>query len=66
MQSVKLRSGYNIPLFGLGTWKSAPGVVGNAVKTAINYGYKHIDCAAVYGNEKEIGDALAEKIGKVL
>ena len=65
MQSAKLTSGYAIPLLGLGTWKSKPGVVGNAVKTAIDCGYKHIDCAAIYGNEKEIGDSFSEKIGKV-
>ncbi len=65
MQSANLLSGYKIPLLGLGTWKSKPGVVGNAVKTAISCGYKHVDCAAIYGNEKEIGDALSEKIGKV-
>lgn len=65
MHSAKLVSGYSIPLLGLGTWKSKPGVVGNAVNTAIECGYKHIDCAAVYGNEKEIGNALSGKFGKV-
>ena len=62
---AKLQSGYTIPMLGLGTWKSKPGVVGSAIKTAIDCGYQHIDCAAVYDNEKEIGDALMEKIRKV-
>ncbi|KAL3912543.1 MAG: hypothetical protein SGARI_001100 [Bacillariaceae sp.] len=48
-----------MPGFGLGTWKSDPGVVGAAVRTAVEQcKYRHIDCAAIYGNEKEIGDSL--------
>ncbi|CAI9766255.1 unnamed protein product [Fraxinus pennsylvanica] len=54
----ELNTGNKIPSGGLGTWQSQPSVVGQAVEIAIKVGYRHIDCARAYRNEKEIGSVL--------
>lgn len=64
MKTLKFRNGDELQAIGLGTWKSAPGEVKKAVITALENGYKHIDCAAIYGNEKEIGEAFNEVFSK--
>lgn len=56
---ITLSSKNKIPRVGLGTWRSAKDKVINAVEYAITTaGYRHIDCASIYGNEKEIGKAF--------
>ncbi|WP_411826161.1 aldo/keto reductase [Luteolibacter sp. AS25] len=58
-KTLTLKNGDKFPALGLGTWKAEPGEVAKAVTRALEMGYKHIDCAPVYGNEKEIGEALS-------
>lgn len=64
MKAVKLNSDYEVPMIGLGTWKSQPGEVYQAIRWAIKLGYRHIDCAPIYGNEKEIGQALHDAVAE--
>ena len=61
------RGGSRMPAIGLGTFGSdhAPaGLVASAVDEAIAMGYRHIDCAAVYGNEREIGEVLERAMAR--
>ncbi|KAF4473105.1 GCY [Fusarium albosuccineum] len=50
-----LNTGDKIPAVGLGTWRAQPNKVSQAVETALRAGYRHIDTALAYGNEREVG-----------
>src|SRR3989344_852882 len=57
---LTLNTNAKMPTIGLGTWNAAKDKVGEAVRYAIEEaGYRHLDCATVYENEKEIGESLA-------
>jgi diketogulonate reductase-like aldo/keto reductase len=59
--TVALRNGVHMPYFGLGVFQVNDGEeVKQAVKHSLVVGYRHIDTAALYGNEKGVGQAIAE------
>ena len=54
----KLSNGVEIPVLALGTWFIDDDKVGEAVKSAVKLGYRHIDTAQAYGNEQGIGNGI--------
>ena len=62
--ALSLPDGSTMPALGLGTWNSEPGEVYHAVTEALLMGYRHIDCAFIYGNEVEIGEAFRDVFQK--
>jgi len=57
---IELNNGHKQPQVGYGTWLAKPGEVERGVACALKSGYRHIDCAAVYGNEQEVKKGLQE------
>ena len=56
---ITLNNGQNIPQFGFGVFLVKPEETVAAVRTALEVGYRHIDTAEMYGNEKEVGEAIS-------
>jgi diketogulonate reductase-like aldo/keto reductase len=59
-QSVDIGSGVRMPLLGLGTWLAGGRQAYQAVRRALDVSYRHIDTATIYGNEAQIGRAVAD------
>ncbi|MHB9856377.1 aldo/keto reductase [Streptomyces krungchingensis] len=60
MQTLTLNNGVEMPALGLGVFQTPPDETRTAVKAALDLGYRHIDTAAAYGNEREVGQALRD------
>ncbi|XP_049768473.1 1,5-anhydro-D-fructose reductase-like [Schistocerca cancellata] len=58
LQHITFHNGQKMPIVGLGTWQSSEGEVGKALDVALEAGYRHIDTAFLYRNEREIGATL--------
>ena len=55
---LTLNNGVTMPALGLGVFQSPPEETATAVETALNIGYRHIDTAAAYGNERQVGEGI--------
>ncbi|MEV8603825.1 aldo/keto reductase [Streptomyces griseoviridis] len=60
MQTLTLNNGVEMPALGLGVFQTPPDETRAAVTAALDLGYRHIDTAAAYGNEREVGEALRD------
>jgi|tagenome__1003787_1003787.scaffolds.fasta_scaffold20651558_1 diketogulonate reductase-like aldo/keto reductase len=58
--NLTLNNGVEIPAIGLGVFQTPPEETRSAVEAALSTGYRHIDTAAAYGNEREVGEAIAK------
>ncbi|WP_245821124.1 aldo/keto reductase [Geodermatophilus pulveris] len=59
MPTIRLNNGVEIPQLGFGVYQVPPEDTAEAVSTALEIGYRHIDTAEMYGNEKGVGEAVA-------
>src|SRR5271165_7073332 len=58
MDTVTLNNGLEMPALGLGVFQTPPDETRDAVRAALAVGYRHIDTAAAYGNERQVGEAV--------
>lgn len=55
METITLNNGVQMPALGLGVFQTPPAETRDAVRAALDIGYRHIDTAAAYGNERQVG-----------
>lgn len=60
MEFEKLSNGVSIPMLGFGTYQLEKSDVAASIKEALDAGYRHFDCAHLYGNEAEVGQAFKD------
>jgi diketogulonate reductase-like aldo/keto reductase len=58
METITLNNGVQMPALGLGVFQTPPDETRDAVQAALASGYRHIDTAAAYGNERQVGEAV--------
>src|SRR5271157_4137207 len=58
MEPLTLNNGVELPALGFGVFQTPPDATRDAVQTALESGYRHIDTAAAYGNERQVGEAV--------
>ena len=58
MMTLTLNNGIDMPALGLGVFQTPPDETRTAVEAALSVGYRHVDTAAAYGNEREVGEAV--------
>jgi len=58
METITLNNGIEMPALGLGVFQTPPDETRDAVQAALRSGYRHIDTAAAYGNERQVGEAV--------
>ncbi|CAI6332669.1 unnamed protein product [Periconia digitata] len=64
-KTVTLNTGHKIPQLGYGTWQANPGEVGNGVYEALKIGYKHLDLAKIYENQKEVAEGIKRALADI-
>ncbi|POR33394.1 D/L-glyceraldehyde reductase [Tolypocladium paradoxum] len=64
-KTVTLNTGHTMPQIGYGTWQAAPGEVGAGVYEALKTGYRHLDLAKIYGNQREVAEGIQRALKDV-